>query len=481
MYFTHRLNRVFKTPALWAPLVLALLVFLIVLFQYDKKKQHQHLNRILQNGKLSILTRNNAHCYYDYRGEKMGFEYDLAKAFADYLGVRLSVQVVHDWNRMIPALIAQEGDLIAASLAVTPERQKTISFSKPYLSIQQHIIVHRKNRDVKNITDLSNKTIWVRKGTSYEENLLELKSNGYTIDLKTTDNLSTESLIRMVAEEEIEITVADHNIALLNQRYYPQIKVGGSISQSQYLAWALPPQSYGLQKKTNHFFAEIRENGQLNEIYNRYYRDLQDFDFVDIRAFHQRIETRLPRYQKLFENICAQYNFDWRLIAAQAYQESHLNPKAQSHAGAYGIMQLTKTTAKSLGVTRIWDPEQNIQAGVRHLAYLYQLFDKAHGEDRQHIAFAAYNIGQGHIYDARQLARKKGLDPNKWDSLEVTLPLLMQKKYYQKAKYGYCRGIEPIRYIRQILMYHDILKHKTLEFDPTPENFDPALTITPHT
>ena len=170
-------------------------------------------------------------------------------------------------------------------------------------------------------------------------------------------------------------------------------------------------------------------------------------------------ETLLP-----IEEAAKKHHFDWRLIAAQIYQESHFNPRAKSHAGAYGLMQLTRSTARSLGVKDLRNSKQNIQAGVKHLSNLYRHFDQAQGSDRLFIALAAYNVGQGHIMDARNLARKKKLDPNKWGSLSKTLPLLSYRKYYKDAVYGYCRGREPLEYIKQIMIYYDILKHQDIEY-----------------
>jgi membrane-bound lytic murein transglycosylase F len=216
-------------------------------------------------------------------------------------------------------------------------------------------------------------------------------------------------------------------------------------------------------EKINSFFKTIKENGKFGEIYDEYYGEIGDVDFVDLRAFHRRIKTRLSRYSPFIKVAAKKHGFDWRLIAAQIYQESHFNPWAKSPSGARGLMQLLPSTARSLGVGDIYNPVENINAGVRYLKKLYDLFDKAEGNDRLLIAIAAYNIGQGHIYDARNLAIQKNLDPNLWESLEETLPLLRYKKYYKKSKYGYCRGTEPVRYIEQINIYYDILKRQGIE------------------
>jgi membrane-bound lytic murein transglycosylase F len=218
-----------------------------------------------------------------------------------------------------------------------------------------------------------------------------------------------------------------------------------------------------LRARINDFFRKIRANGKFSEIYNRYYGNLDAFNYLDLQLFQRRVGSNLPKYHQIIQAAAEKHGFDWRLITAQLYQESHFWPRARSHAGAYGLMQLTQSTAESLGVADIYAPEENIPAGVKHLKALYDRYDRAIGEDRLFIALAAYNIGQGHIQDARALARKRGLNPEKWASLKTMLLLLKTEKYYQQAQYGYCRGNEPITYVKQIMIYYDILKQQAFE------------------
>jgi membrane-bound lytic murein transglycosylase F len=268
-----------------------------------------------------------------------------------------------------------------------------------------------------------------------------------------------------VAEKTIEVTVADKNIALLNRRYYPRAILAGPISESEQLGWALNVNAHQLLERVNKFFNTIKKNGKFAEIYNKYYAHIDLFDYVDLRTYHRRLITRLPLYSSIIQKAAKKHDLDWRLIASQIYQESHFNPEAISYAEAHGLMQLSKPTAESLGVEDIFDPEQNINAGVQHLRNLYDYFNEADGLDRLFIALAAYNVGQGHMLDARNLARKMQMDPDKWSSLVITLPLLSFHKYYKNARYGYCRGKEPINYVKQIMIYYDILKRGSLVFN----------------
>ena len=422
------------------------------------------LHKILKAGQMTVITRNTPHCYYLYRGEAMGFEYELAREFADYLGVELNVKIVDNWKKMIPELKKGHAALIAAGITITPKRQKRVAFSDGYMDIQQHIISHRNRPKIKNIEDLSGKTIHVQTSTAYQERLEELRRQGIDFTIELHKNLLTEELIQQVAEGDIDLTVADSNIALLNQRHYPRVVIAGAINGLQPLGWAVHPEAYQLREKINSFFKTIKENGRFDEIYDKYYGDIESFDYVDLRAFHRRIKSKLSRYSPFIKAAAKKHGFDWRLIASQIYQESHLDPWAKSHAGAKGLMQLLTRTARSLKVSDIYNPVDNINGGVQHLKNMYDLYDGAKGEDRMMIALAAYNVGQGHIQDARNLAIKKNLNPDSWEALSKTLPLLRYRKYYKKAKYGYCRGTEPVIYVKQIMIYYDILKRQGIEY-----------------
>ncbi len=422
------------------------------------------LQKIQKTGVITVVTRNTAHCYYLYRDQPMGFEYELAQAFAEYLGVGLQVKVVDKWSDMVDALYDGSAAFIAASMAITPKRKTQVAFSDGYMEVAQHIISHRKNTVIKEAADLSGKIIDVRRGTAYQQRLLELKNQGIDLAIRLHDDLPVEELIQKVADGQIDFTVANSNIISINRRNFPEAVSTGSINDGMQLAWAVYPKSIKLLEQINTFLSMINKSGKFDEIYNKYYGDIEEFDYVDLEAFHRRVKNNLSRYSPFIKAAAEKHGFDWRLIAAQIYQESHLNPWAKSRAGARGLMQILPSTGKSLGLNDLFDPVQNINAGVQHLKDLYDHFDQAQGEDRILIALAAYNIGQGHIYDARELAKKRGLDPDKWESLSKTLPLLQYRKYHQNTQYGFCRGTEPIRYIKQILIYYDVLKRQGFEY-----------------
>jgi len=439
-------------------LLILILLSLPVLFSCAKKSS---LEEIKESGKITVITRNNAHCYYTYRDKPMGFEYDLAKAFSNHLGVSLNVVTSH-WEKLFDVLNGGGGDFIAASLTNTPSREELIDFSDEYLAIQQQAVIHTSNYNTRKIEDLKGKTIHVRRGTSYEERLNELKNEGFDITIQVHEDTPTEELIRMVAEKEIEVTIADSNIALLNRRYYPDIKIAFPIEEPESLGWAVKKGETALQEKINEFFNNIKEDGTFAKIYEKYYANVEIFDYVDLKKYHRRLKTRLPKYEEIIKKASKIYGFDWRLITAMVYQESHFNPRARSFTGVRGMMQLTLETAKEIGIKNRLDPEQSIKGGVKYLKELYERYDGAKDPDRVLITLASYNVGHGHIVDTQKIAKERNLDPNSWSSLEVILPLLRYPKYYKNTKNGYCRGTEAVRYVNRILTYYDILKREAI-------------------
>lgn len=440
----------------------ALLIFIVLstalLCPCAKKSA---LERIKEAGQITVITRNNAHCYYIYRDEPMGFEYDLAKAFSDYLGVKLKVITAY-WERLFDIVNGGDGDFIAASLTITPSREEMVDFSDEYLTIQQQAIIHKSNYEIQGLEDLVGKTIHVRRATSYEERLHELKGEGLDLTMEPHVDVPTEELIRMVAEKEIEVTIADSHIALLNRRYYPDVEIAFPIEEPQSLGWAVKKGEASLQNEINTFFKKIKKDGTFAKIYEKYFANVEIFDYVDLKKYHQRLDTRLPTYKDIIKKAAQRHGFDWRLIAATVYQESHFNPRAVSYTGVRGMMQLTLKTANDMDITNRLDPIQSIVGGVKYLRKLYDRYGDVKEPDRVLIALASYNVGHGHILDAQEIARQRNLDPNSWSSLEQILPLLRYPKYYKKTKNGYCRGTEAVRYVNRILTYYDILKREAI-------------------
>ena len=250
------------------------------------------LQKIQKTGQITVVTRNNTHCYYLYRDQTMGFEYELAQAFAEYLGVRLQVKVVDNWEQMVAALNNGSAAFIAASTPIIPKWQTEVAFSDGYMEVAQQIIAHRKNASIKNAADLSGKTVDVKKGSAYQQRLMELKDQGIDLAIRLHKDLPTEELIQKVADEEIDFTIANSNIILINRRNFPGVVPTGSINNHMQLSWAVYPKSVELLERINAFLSVIKKNGKFDSIYDKYYGDTKDFDYVDLKAFHKRVKAR---------------------------------------------------------------------------------------------------------------------------------------------------------------------------------------------
>ncbi len=433
------------------------------------------LEKILDTGKITLITKNSPICYYQYRDRYMGFEYELALAFADYLGVELNVVKAETWEEMTKILADEPGAFIGAGLHLSSAYEKKVLFSNPYMLVQPHILVRWNNSTIRSASDLAGKTVHVPMESHYTDLLESLRKNGTDLNIVTVPDADEEELIRQIADGKIEVTVADGHIALLHRRYYPRTVIREALGEEKFpLAWALRPDAEKLAKRMNAFFRTAKNNNLFSDIYNRYYAEVPDVDFDQAEHFMQVVSEHLPLYYPFILKAADEHGFDWHLIAAQIYQESHFNSQARSPAGALGLMQIIPPTGKNLNIRDFTEPQKNIAAGVRYLKELHDFFDKSEGDDRLRIALAAYNTGQGHIHDARNIARDKGLDPDKWSSLEKTLPLLQHEKYWKNALYGYCRGMEPVEYVTNIIRYSNMLSRRYLSGMPLNPDRQPG-------
>ena len=433
------------------------LIFLLVsgcnqpLFKND-------LQAIQARGTLKIITRNNGNCYYEGPHGWEGFEYKLASAFAKHIGVKLKVTILDREAYMVEALLAGQADLITAGFSVTEDLRKHLVFGPTYHQSRQLVIGRRDGPRFKSVSDLVGQPLWVMAGAFHEKQLNELKKDHPSLSWLSISDYEAEELLEMVGKGLIPLTITDDATMSLNRRYYPHLKVHFAINDGQDLAWVIHPKSPHLQMAVNNWFQLPRTQSLIERLKQHYYGHLEKVDYVDITTFRRRVKKRLPKYQKHFEAAAKKYDLDWKLIAAQSYQESHWNPRARSFTGVRGMMMLTLDTARYVGIKNRLDPKQSIYGGTRFLAKLYNRFEEDIVDpDRTFMALAAYNVGWGHLEDARQLAISLGKEPNSWSDIRTTLPLLRLKKYYRKLPHGYARGAEPVRYVDRIRTYHKIL------------------------
>lgn len=420
-----------------------------------------HLQEIKDRGELRVLSRYSLTSYYVKGDTIAGFEYELAQRFADRLGVKLKVIVPETLGEILRMIEEGDADLAAAGLTVTEQRKNRIRFGPVYHEVTQQLVYKHGNSKPEDITDITGGQLEVVAGSSHVEQLESLKEEVPELVWRENTELDNSGLLELVQLELIDYTVVDSNEMSANQSLFPELRVAFDISEPQPLAWAMPlSEDDSLYLEVLDFFQDMEASGELDKLIEKYYGHIRRFDYVDTRAVHRRIQTHLPHYKDLFQQAADEFGFDWHLLAAMSYQESHWNPEAVSSTGVKGLMMLTRATAQEMDVTDREDPEQSIFAGAGYLKAIYdRLPEGIKKPDRMWFALAAYNIGMGHLEDARVLTQSQGKDPNAWPDVRETLPLLSKKKWFTETRYGYARGSEPVRYVQNIRRYLDILLH----------------------
>ena len=421
------------------------------------------LDNIKKSKILNVVLLNSPSTYYIGSDGPEGFEYDLLNAYAKSLDVELNVTTANTVKEAIELSKNPDIHITSASLAKTKSREKSFNFGPSYFEVQEQVVCSREmlwnGVFPKSVEDLTGLKIIVGEDTSYSETIEQLKEDGFDINATYTSEFSTEELLEQVAKKKIDCTIADSNIYSLNQRYFPNIALAFAISSREQLAWVLTPDSKELEVDMYSWLNTFNQSGKMARLKDHYYSYALFFDYYNTKMFYKRIKSRLPKYQKYFQEFGKKYHIPCSVLAAQSYQESHWNPKAKSFTGVRGLMMLTRSTAKHLGVKNRLDPKQSIRGGARHLNQMLKNVPlEVDDEDRLKFALAAYNVGMGHIQDAQKLAKKMGLNQNVWSDLKRALPLLSQKKYYKTLKHGYARGSEPVKYVDSIYDYKDILE-----------------------
>jgi membrane-bound lytic murein transglycosylase F len=410
------------------------------------------LSAIRERGVIRVLTRNSAATYFIWRGQLMGFEYDLARRFAESLGVRLEIVVPPTRADLLPWLEQGRGDLVAAGITTTREREVGgIAFSRPYNYVVETIVSRADEPRLSGAQDLAGRTVVVRRRSGYWVTAQSLVEQGIDLEIvHAPEDLETETIIDMVATGEYDLTIADSHILDVELSWRDDIVGAFAVGDTATHAWAVRQEDADLKDAIDAFFRSEYRGRWFNITYNKYFRTTHR---ILKRVGERPSQTgTISPYDDLFRRYAARFGFDWRLIAAQAYEESRFDPQAQSTVGATGILQVMPSTASALGIEDPEDPESGIYAGTQYLKNQYELFDDAElKEDRLWFALASYNAGYGHVEDARHLAPALGRDPNRWfGEVEVVMPLLARAEYHTRTRYGYCRCQEPVNYVRRI-------------------------------
>lgn len=461
-----------------------LLIFSLLIFSCDRGTVpvdeytpiNRDLDQIRERGRLIALTDYNSISYFIYRGEPMGFQFELLQEFSDYLQIELEVATENDLSRSFEMLNDGRTDLLALNLTINNERKERVQFTRPIGHTRQVLVQKRPDNWrnmtmdeinsalVRNLLDLADKTVYVQTESSYAQRMKNLQSEiGDTIHIVEVP-MEVEELISLVASGEINYTVSDENIALVNRTYYPDIDLETPVSFEQNLAWAVRKSgSEKLLEELNKWIEGFRRTERYALIYAKYFKNSRSKHIV--RSDYFSLGTgNISRWDEYLKQYSDSIGWDWRLLASLVLQESRFDPDVESWAGAYGLMQLMPSTGEQFGIDIYSSPENNIRAGIKYIQWLQELFEDKVSDEEERLKFilASYNVGPGHVLDARQLARKHGRNPEIWDD-NVAYYLLRKSdpEFYNDpvVEHGFCRGEEPYFYVIQVLNRYEHYKN----------------------
>ena len=430
------------------------------------------LEQVIASGQFRAVTRNSPATFYYGVDEPRGIDYELAKGYADHIGVELHMYVAENFWQIFPDVAEGKAHVGAAGLTVTAPRREIVDFSPAYQTVRQQVIYRRGTIKPNKIKDLLNGDLEILAGSAYVGILEAAHRQLPQLTWLENREVGIEELVKRVAAGEIDYTIVDSNIFDLLQHSYPDARAAFAVGPDTPIAWALPKTSdTSLRESVSAYFAELHATGELNDLLERYYfASKKEFDYVGSRAFVRHFESRLPEYKAYFLAAGERTDVDWRLLAAMAYQESHWNAAAVSPTGVKGIMMLTTRTAGMLGIEDRTDPEQSIRGGADYFVRVTKKVPERIGEpDRTWLAIAAYNVGFGHLEDARIITEIQGGDPDSWQEVRERLPLLSEPEWFERVPRGYARGREPMVYVDNVRRYYDILRWMTADDNAVPE------------
>jgi membrane-bound lytic murein transglycosylase F len=420
------------------------------------------LDQIRLLGELRVVTRNAPTTFYYGANERYGIEYELAKAFADHLGVRLNLRTVDQIDQIFPAIASGQSHIAAAGLTVTESRENLVAFSPSYQEVTPQLIYRMGAKRPRSMEDVAGSLLEIRAGSSHVELLYRALDKIPGLAWAENRSSGAETLMRRVAQGTIDYAVVNSNEFNLLRNYYPEVRVAFDLESQASLGWALPRHAYDLQEEVSAFFAEMEATGDLGRILDRYYVATRDFDFVGASAFVRHLNERFAGFRSAFQAAENETGIDWKILAAIAYQESHWNADAVSPTGVKGLMMLTANTANLVGISDRADPRDSILGGARYLARVLEKFpDRIPEEDRMLMAIAAYNIGFGHVEDARIITESRDGNKDSWEDVRENLPLLTDERWYPHLKRGYAPGSVPVQYVDNVRHYYWLLDRVT--------------------
>jgi len=435
------------------------------LLQHIPESRTVDLDKIKKHNQLRLITRNNASSYFLWKNKLMGFEYDLIKEFSRQQKVNLKVLVANDFQQMTQWLQEGYGDIISSGLIKTPARSKLpVKFTEPYLFVQEIIVQRKDDSAINSVQELANRTFHVRKSSSYWDTLIELqhklRTEGILFEVKTvSESMETEEIIMNVISGQFDLTLVDSNIIAIEQSWHNILKSSLPLTGQQGQRWLVRETDTKLLKSLNEFIKKEYKQLFYNVTFNKYFKNSRQLFDAGKRENNNK---RISPYDDLIQSLSNEYDYDWRLIAAQVNKESQFNPNAKSWAGAKGLLQVMPRTAREVGIKDLKKPENGLRAGIKYMRWIDdQLSNELPADVQVWFTLAAYNAGLGHLKDARSLAAQQGLNPNRWfGHVEKAFLLLSKPQYYKKARYGYVRGTEPVSYVKHIQALYKLYSKK---------------------
>jgi len=441
----------------WKVLLLVLMIMLMLsLAACTPAPEPMHLHQIYQRDSIRVGILNGPTSYYVTADGATGYEYELAVALAEKLGVKLELVPSFHLEELLEKLRTGQVDVIASGSTVSESLRAQYRLAPAYQWSDEVLVFRQTEKKPKSLAELSAPVV-VLKGSSQAETMLKKQAELPELALSLNETDDATELLQQVADGKIQYTVADSHLLAINQRFYPNLGVAMVLKNQQPVAWLLAKNhDDSLMSVLVEFFGRSYEGAELLSLEDKYFGHVRRFNYADTLDYIEAIDKVLPRYRALFEQHSG--TLDWRLLAAIAYQESRWDPKARSPQGVVGMMMLTVNTANSMKVTSRVDAAQSIRGGSKYLQKLIdRMPERVKMPDRLWFALAGYNIGYNHVESARMLTEKDGADPDKWAEVKQRLSLLRQRKYYSQTRTGYARGDHAVYYVENIRRYFDTL------------------------
>ena len=430
--------------------------------------EHYDLPQMKDSGILVALTLNSSISYFDYRGEPMGFQYELAKQFAESLGLKLKIKTAPNAEELVHMLLKGEGDLIAYPLPMTKEFKDSVLFCGEEIITHQVLVQRNRTKGPKaltNVTKLIDKDIYAKPGKHLERlmNLDKELGGGIRIHEVTNDSISIEDLLMQVSNGTIDYAISDNDLARLNKTYYSNLNINLAVSFDQRASWAVRKTSPLLGEAANQWHQDNATSPAYKASTKKYFEQSKRLPHGPILSIK---DGKISHFDHLFKKYAPEVGWDWRIIASLAYNESNFDTTAVSWVGAKGLMQLMPRTARAMGIPegREQNPEENVKAATKYLAQLSRSFSKiTDPNEKIKFVLGSYNAGIGHIFDAMALAEKYGKDKYKWDdNVEIYILLKSNEEYFNDpvCKNGYFRGRETYNFVKDILGRAEMYKEK---------------------